>query len=329
MSLQNENSDSVRRYLLGELSEDEREQVEQRLMTEDDLYQQLLLAEDDLVDEYVSDTFPKHDRDKFAHFLQVPELRQDVKFAAALRKHALKVVPQATTEVTTKAARASLLDWFRAIFMRPATGISLAVALLTTSLLATWLATQNSRLRRQVEQLHARQTPTPAPPQELQEELTSQRLRNEQLSAELRREQELRAEMSRTLQQPQDKQPTPTQTPKPSAESRAFVAFTLTPGLVRESGEWKKFSLNPGTREVRMRLDIPTADHRNYQATLKTVDGREVLHRQGLRPAAGNFVVFVIPARLLNPDDYQILLSSLASSGESEEIGRYYFRVLK
>lgn len=329
MSVQSENSGTIRRYLLGELSEEEREQFERRLMTEDDLYQQLLIAEDDLADEYVSETLPKQDRGKFTHFLQVPELRQDVRFAAALRKQALKAAPRATAEVATKADTSSLLDWLRTFFMRPALGASLAVALLAALLLAAWLATQNSRLRSQVEQLQAGQTPPPAPPQELLEQLTTERLRNEQLVAELRREQELHAQPSPTPRGPKETQPTPARTPKSSAAPQAFVAFTLTPGLIRESGEWKKFSLKPGTREVRIRLDIPEVGYRNYRVTLKTVDGREVVEKQGLRPAAGNFVMFVIPARLLGPDDYQVLLSGLSTSGESDEVSRYYFRVLR
>lgn len=329
MNVQSENSSTMRRYLLGELSEEEREQFERRLMTEDELYQQLLIAEDDLADEYVSDTIPEQDRGKFTHFLQVPELRQDVRFAAALRKQALKAAPRDSAEVTTKANPASLLDWLRTFFMRPAFSASLAVALLAAFLLAAWLATQNSHLRKQVEQLQARQTPPPAPPQELLEQLTTERLRNEQLVAELRREQELHAQSSPTPQAPKETPPTPARTPQSRAAPQAFVAFTLTPGLVRESGEWKKFSLEPGTPEVRIRLDIPQAGYRNYRATLKTVDGREVLEKQGLRSVAGNFVMFVIPARLLGPDDYQVLLSGLATSGESEEVGRYYFRVLR
>src|SRR5215207_4236036 len=94
MSLQSGNGVSIRRYLLGELSEQQREQVEQRLLSDDDLYQQLLLAEDDLIDEYISGELSDQERSKFsARFLRVPELKQDVMSMMALRKHALETVP--------------------------------------------------------------------------------------------------------------------------------------------------------------------------------------------------------------------------------------------
>lgn len=328
MSVQSENSDSIRRYLLGELSEQEREQLERRLMAEDDLYQQLLVAEDDLVDEYVTSTLPEQDRAKFGrHFLQVPELRQDVRFAVALRKHALKTAPQATTEGTSETPRPSLLEELRKFFMKPALGVALAAALLAVALLAIWLTAQNSRLRQQVAQLQARQANSPAAPPDLQEQLALERLRNEQLSAELQRLQEENAGGGRHVEEPQGKLPLPTPTPR--AEQSAVFAFTLTPGLIRESGEWKKFSLQPGVREVRIRLDLPEGGYRSYWVAVKTVDGREVLEKQGLRDVGGKFVQINIPARLLSVDDYEVLLSGTPPSGEAEEIGRYYFRVLR
>src|SRR5215213_406075 len=131
MSSHRGNGGSIRRYLLGELPEEERELVEQRLMSDDDLYQRLLLAEDDLIDEYVSGALSDQDRAKFSRrFLHVPELRQDVKSMMALRKHALKTASQDTARDSPAPPPLSLLDWFRKFFMRPAVGVAFAAALL-------------------------------------------------------------------------------------------------------------------------------------------------------------------------------------------------------
>jgi hypothetical protein len=48
-----------------------------------------------------------------------------------------------------------------------------------------------------------------------------------------------------------------------------------------------------------------------------------------LRAVGGKFVQLTIPAALLSPDDYEIRLSGTLPSGETEEISRYNFRVLK
>jgi hypothetical protein len=339
VSLQSGNRDSIKRYLLGDLSEQEREQVEQRLMSDDDLYEQLLVAEDELIDEYVSGELPEQERAKFSrHFLSVPELRQDVKFAAVLRKHALETAQEtAQQEVVAPKpaapARVSPFGWFGTLFMRPAFGASLAALLLAAVVLAAWLAAQNSQLKRQLGQLQARQSPTPEPAPDLQEQLASERLRNEQLSAELRRQQELLADESRKLQEVREAQGQQqaagarTQTPRQGVA--AFVALALTPGVVRDSGELKKVSLSPDTREVRVRLDLAAGGYSGYRAALRTADGREVWTARGLRAAGAKYVQVNIPARLLKPDDYQILLSGVTSTGEVEELNSYYFRVSK
>ena len=165
MSVQGENRDSIRRYLLGDVSEEERERLERRLIAEDDLYQQMLMAEDDLIDEYVSGALPEQDGAKFSrHFLQAPELRQDVRFAVALRQRALKSAPLVASKGEPKGARPTLLHLFVELFTQPAFGVAVAAALLAVVLLAAWFAMQNSQLRRQVEQLQARATPSPSPP---------------------------------------------------------------------------------------------------------------------------------------------------------------------
>ncbi len=344
MSLQSGNGDSIRRYLLEDLNEQEREQLERGLMSDDDLAELLLLGEDELIDEYISGTLSEQERAKFSqHFLRVPELRDDVRVTAALRKYALKVAPvvaakEAAENAPEDAARdapedtppVSLLDWLRKFFMRPAVGFAFAAALCAAVALAAWLATQNARLRGQVEQLQARQAP--AGGADLAEQLAAERLRNEQLSAELLRERELLAEASRTPQPGQEQpQPTPARAPAPPTSAAAFISLTLTSGAVRdgESGELKKITVTPGTRELRIRLNPAAGDYRGYAAVLQTVEGREVFSRRGLRAGGGGFVALNVPAGVLAPDDYRVVLSGVNSSGDPEEVGSYYFRVLK
>ena len=46
--------DFTRQYLLGELSEEELEQIEKRLLSEEDYLEELLIAEEELTDDFVS-----------------------------------------------------------------------------------------------------------------------------------------------------------------------------------------------------------------------------------------------------------------------------------
>ena len=84
----------IRRYLLIQLAEDERQQLEEKIMADNELFNRVLLAEDELVEEYLQGELPEIDRAEFeASFLSTPEGRQQVSLANALRKY-VKEVPQ-------------------------------------------------------------------------------------------------------------------------------------------------------------------------------------------------------------------------------------------
>jgi len=317
MDLHNETDKSIRRYLLGELSEQELEQVEQLVMSDDRVYEELLFAEDDLIDKYVSGTLSEEERTKFKkRFLVVPELRQSLGFASSLRKHALETAPQVVAEEPVTPPPA-LFDRLKRFFVQPVFAVSFATVLLAVLALNAWLFRQNSQLKRKVEQLEAQTT---AGADDLEKRLELARQRNEQLTAELQRQQQLAEDLRK--QQEQQKPPTR------ETNGSSVLAVTLSSGFVRDSGEWKKFSLRANTGEVRFQLDVAGGDYRGYQTSLQTIEGESRLSRKNLKLGTGNTVTFIVPAKILNPGDYRIVLSGVNSSGAITEIGSYYFRVL-
>lgn len=88
MTLYSENENELREYLLGDLTEEARRRVEQRLLTEPDFLGELIAGEEELVDEYVGDELSDDERLKFErHFLCTKERRQQLSFARALRRY--------------------------------------------------------------------------------------------------------------------------------------------------------------------------------------------------------------------------------------------------
>jgi hypothetical protein len=79
-------------------------QVEERLMSDSDLYEELLILEDETIDRYVSGEMSQADRASFEeYFLQSPEHRQKLRFARALSKYVDQAVSESTnleTETT-------------------------------------------------------------------------------------------------------------------------------------------------------------------------------------------------------------------------------------
>ena len=82
----------LRRYLLGTIDPEVREDVEKRLFSEDQIFsQQLSLAEDELIDAYVSEGLDGEERHRFEQcFLITEERREKVGFARELKAYAVR-----------------------------------------------------------------------------------------------------------------------------------------------------------------------------------------------------------------------------------------------
>ena len=296
--------------------------MEERLMTDDNLYQELLFAEDDLIDEYLFGKLPEADSPKFKQrFLHVPELRQNVGFTAALRNHARKQPAQVVAPVQEDPApqRTSIFDWFKGLFMQPAIGVALAAVLLAVVALNVWLINRNSRLTNRIAQLEAQQT---SPQQQLDAALK----RNEELSQTIAQQQQLLEEESRKIKELEQRN-----IPSPPADKPAagIFAVVLTSGLVRDPGQaTTRISVPRDKQTVRFKLDVAPADYQTYHAILETADGKRKWDRKGLRFATGNFVPFDVPATVVTPDDYCVVLSGVKSSNTQDPLARYCFRVV-
>lgn len=97
----------LRKYLLGELPEAEQQALEERLMTEAELFDLLQVAEDELVDDHLSGALSASERSRFdGFFLSTPERRRKLSFAMAFRRYvtaeAAVVEAPATEPATTK-----------------------------------------------------------------------------------------------------------------------------------------------------------------------------------------------------------------------------------
>jgi hypothetical protein len=85
MALINNDQAKIRQYLLGHLSDEEQRKIEERLMVEDDLFEELEITKGELIEEYCSGDLAQNDREWFEHhYLASPEGRQRHTFTLAL-----------------------------------------------------------------------------------------------------------------------------------------------------------------------------------------------------------------------------------------------------
>ena len=131
MVLSNHDQAEIREYLLGRLSDEEQERIEQRLMVEDDLFEELEISKGEVIEEYRAGELTQSEREWFErHFLASTEGRKRLTLAAALG-HLQPAQPAKKQPV-----RPTFFEWLTSLFkQRPWT-----MATATSGLLAIIIA---------------------------------------------------------------------------------------------------------------------------------------------------------------------------------------------
>jgi len=91
----NDNQKVISQYLLGELSDDEQQTFEERLLKEPELWEMVDVVEDELIDEYLAGNFPESKRKTFEEkFLASPDRKEQLRFAKAVNRNLVKPFPR-------------------------------------------------------------------------------------------------------------------------------------------------------------------------------------------------------------------------------------------
>jgi len=116
------NHDVMRLYLLGAADAGSRDDIEQRLFSDDQVFwERLSIAEDDLIDDYAARALDEDARRQFeSHFLCTAERRAKLHFALALREYARE----------EPADRTGAVSWLRAPSALPRWAVAAAASLL-------------------------------------------------------------------------------------------------------------------------------------------------------------------------------------------------------
>ncbi len=102
--------DEIRRYLLGELPEEEAERIEESYFSNDDRFAEVLAAEDDLIEGFLHGRLDATDRKRFeARFLSTERGRIKVALAAALERASAQHLPRRRQWIRDLAVAAALV----------------------------------------------------------------------------------------------------------------------------------------------------------------------------------------------------------------------------
>jgi uncharacterized membrane protein YciS (DUF1049 family) len=312
------------RYLLGDLPEEQRLQVEGEFLSDDQRYERLLALEDELFYDYVQNKLSPGEREQFEkRFLSSKRNRRRILLASALAR---KMSESAPVEMAEKSIAdrepqrfwQSLKSYF--VAQSAAMRVSLA-ALAIVSLALIWLVIGIAELRSEFNQFRGQRA---VQEDQLRRQAQQESVRTDELNLKLNREMDENA----TLRQEFGKMQA--QSRAQAQRARSVVSFVLAPSIIRDQGPgMKKLSLPPGARLLKLLLELKgEVEYKSYQVMLLTAEGSERWGRDKLRAqrtGSGRSIDLSLPARILAPGDYELRLKGYASDGTLEETGDYYY----
>jgi hypothetical protein len=307
----------IDKYLLGELSDEEKDRLEGEYFADPDLLDELHAARDELIDAYLRGELPPGRSERFeGYFMASPRRRERVEFARALMQvPAAKPTPAATNE------KRDATPWWYSLFAPLFAHRQLAFAASALILVAvgSWVAFRLYSSRDQGAGVgddrlaSVRQEQTPSEPAPSPQPLSTPSAATPEPAA------------SNTPAPP----PEQTRTPVPRRESRV-LAFALTSGLVRGDDEPERLVIPRGTDVVLLRFGLEDDGYKNYRASLRTPEGEEVPLTSPVRVAGtktARTATLRVPARLLKDGDYILRLDGATEGGGETGVARFYFRV--
>lgn len=298
--------ETLRQYLLGEVSDHEGERIERQYLADKDSFDHLLSVEDDLVDEYLSAELSPEERQQFEQkLLATPKQRERLHQAHIFHE---SVVSNRTRAKETKPAKTS--SWFNIFRFRvPAIAAALALLLLTIGL--AWLVVRERQLAATLQQLKSEREAMQQREQELRQKLTDQERMNSELREHLRNA-------------------PATEPSKQSPVTPTIATFVLSLTSSRGGSGASSFTLKPNIEIVQLLVPVTNAAYSSYRAELQTAEGTSLYKTANLKLRSNaSTVSLTIPSKVFNVRDYVLKISGVGGNGQLEDAGFYSFRIVR
>jgi hypothetical protein len=305
MSLKAMDAITLKKYLLGQLTQDELETVELWLLTENDAYDLIAAAEDDLIDDSIAGRLNAQEEPLFrSHFLAAPERQRKLQFAEAFNDFLAR---QQMVHAPSRAP--SIWEFFR---YRPVFATAAAVMLVMVVGGAFWTA----RLQTQLNSTTSQMTQAELQREELNKQLSEARSQTERMTSRLATLEKFISDFG------------------PSVNSTALNALSLMPAIRTRSvgdGELPTTTITPKTQLLRFSLALPENNYSSYRVLLVDDGDGEIWRMEQVGSAKtvqGDVVVLIVPSDILSDGDYKLKVMVSTDPAPPEGLANYYFRVV-
>lgn len=296
----------LRKYLLGELSEEEADEIERRLLIDDELFVLAEAVEADLLAAGARGELAPAERERVLKRLaSSPQGRERLALARVLNATADKELREAATNVVRFPRRKPAARW-----------AALAASLLAVTALS-WLVVRDPGVHEEAPILTS-EAPAPAnpvQPKAPEKQPIAPRARTEPAPDRIVRERE-------------EERPG-TETIKPLG--RAVLQLAL--AVQRGEGEVEKLSLAPDVGLVELQLDVAGfEDLESFDVAVRNQEQHTVWQESSLKPQQldwGAALVLEVPAgKLAAGGRYEVQVQGTATGGETEELSPLEFEVV-
>jgi uncharacterized membrane protein YciS (DUF1049 family) len=324
MKDESDNEKLLIQYLLGNLAEAQRLQIEQEFLSDDQIYEQLLALENQLFYDYAQNKLSPGDREQFEkQFLSSERNRKRVDLASAVARK-LSERARAETAENDIASREPRRFWRspKSYFAARNTALRISLAALAiVSFALVWLVFGTFRMRNEFIELQAQRA---FQEDQLRQQAQQESARADELTLKLERKKDENATLRDELNKMQGRS---------EAQTRGvstIVSIVLEPSMVRDQAlGMRKLYLPPSARLLNLRLKLKgQVEYKSYQVMLLTAEGAEKWTQDMLRPqrtGSGQSIVLSLPAGILAEGDYELRLKGHARDGTLEETGDYYY----
>ena len=327
MPMKMENENIIRRFLFGEMPEEERFEFEEKFIADAVLFEQIKTVEDELIEKYVRGWMDPAERSKFEkHFLNTKKRRERVEFSRLMISKVKEEAPvfKKNNEVMSED---SVWQKLAGLLLTPQVAVAFTILVVS---FGGWILYQNFGSREseivKSQNEEVSQTPeksfTPTPenssselPKNLKDNLSNKNSTNINTTVK---------KTPKPVNSNNIKTPTPTKTPIVKVAPNPVLA--LFAGRTRSGGKNSVLNLPRGSKGATLVLNLESVDYKTYQAQLTDADGRVVFARGNLK-ARKLKIGFFLSAKNLKKGDYIIKLNGKNISGENESVADYQFRI--
>jgi hypothetical protein len=299
----------MRRYLLGDLPQEERARLEDRYAADAEVFEEVLATENDLIDCYVRGELAEVERQKFeAEYCKSPPRLERVEFARTLRQISVLASPAVPAQQASPGTKV----W--GVFPIPEGIYQWALAAVVAAVVTGggWLMVQNHKLRVSLQQALAGQAQLLRGQDTLRQHIA-------ELDGNPR---------NQIHENQQDSDVGRLETP-----AGPEVTFRMPPGMARGLGWTQKTLVLPTTASrLQLQLMLDRDEYKSYEAVLLTAEGKRVLRGKALpsRSIDGNVVVaWSLPVHSVHSGDYIVQLAGQTANGSLEDVESYSFRILR